>query len=530
MNARTRLVLLTQFWSCFVSAASAAGPADLPRAEIYLNGAWDTVLNAGGEQIPAGGWSPRRTPAMPLATDPPATSIWYKHAFRIPSEWVRPERRFFLKLDKVGHYAAVYCNGRRIAEHYGQFTPFEADLTTALHKSESNEIAIFVHNASGKYARPGVTIDDSREGNAYRGATDRPAQRNLAGIVGDIILCWRPVAHVAGVQVIPSVRNKRLEARVEAAGGGSGASRLALRAAVLDGGKLVLQLPEKTMAPHGASILEAAWNNPLLWGPEPYGTPKLYVLRTELLSRGKVIDRHFTRFGFREVWVEDRDVLLNGKKLWMAGTYFKKLNSVRYLNDRRPQSLAIAAMQASGLNTLHGHWDDLGEPWLDRCDETGMLVLAGFYCDGRPQIQSKSDPGWEDWMADTSAEWARTVRNHPSIVIWRPIDLGPNNMVSHTRQFNTRLAERVRREDGTRPFADGSEGGEIGAWAQSPLKDQRKPLGEYDDGSRMVERFASSAQPFLTKKSMPGSAANRETWAISSGFSTRNRFPLEARE
>jgi len=32
-----------------------------------------------------------------------------------------------------------------------------------------------------------------------------------------------------------------------------------------------------------------------------------------------------------------KDVLLNGKKLWMAGTYFSKLAAIRYLNDRHPQ-------------------------------------------------------------------------------------------------------------------------------------------------------------------------------------------------
>ena len=471
--------------------------AEAPRTGLYLNGAWDTVLNADGDKIPAAGWAPRRAPAMPLS----ATSAWYRHSFRLPREWFLPDRRFLLQLDKVGHYAAVYCNGRMVTEHYGQFTPFEADLTSALRGGQDNEIAIFAHNASGKYARPGVTLDDPMEGAAYRGATDRPAQRNWVGIVGDIVLAWRPAIHVASVQVIPSVRKKRLDIRVETGGATSG---MTLRAAVLDGGKVALRLADKPLDQNGAARLEAEWPNPVLWGPEPYGTPKLYVLRAELVSRGIVIDRNFTRFGFRETWVEGRDVMLNGKKLWMSGTYFKKLNSIRYLNDRRPQALAIEAMQASGLNTLHGHWDDLGEPFLDRCDEMGMLVLAGFYCDGRPQIQSKADPGWEDWMAATCSQWARRVRNHPSIVIWRPIDLGPNNMVSHTGQFNTKLAKRVRIEDASRPFADGSEGAEIAAWAQSPLKDPRQPQGEYDDASRMAEKFAGSTQPFLTKEIYAG--------------------------
>ena len=264
-------------------------------------------------------------------------------------------------------------------------------------------------------------------------------------------------------------------------------------------------MPEKTLADDGTMSLKADWNDPVLWGPEPYGTPKLYVLRTELLRGGVVVDRRFTRFGFREVWVEGRDVLLNGKKLWMAGTYHGKLAPIVYLNDRHPQALALEVMQESGLNTLHGHWDDLGSPWLDRCDEMGMLVLAGFYCDGRPQIQSRADSGWEDWMADTCTQWTRTVRRHPSIVLWRPIDLGPVNAMARSRELFNRLAERVRREDGTRPFVFGNDGSEVDAWSQSPLKDPRDKTA-YDDGARLVERFTGSPKPFLTKEIYTGFA------------------------
>jgi hypothetical protein len=51
------------------------------------------------------------------------------------------------------------------------------------------------------------------------------------------------------------------------------------------------------------------------------------------VSGGKLVDRVFTPFGFREVWVSGRDVMLNGRKLWMAGTYHSKHSPLRDLND-----------------------------------------------------------------------------------------------------------------------------------------------------------------------------------------------------
>ena len=110
-------------------------------------------------------------------------------------------------------------------------------------------------------------------------------------------------------------------------------------ATVLDGDKEVLKLGRQPVAWGNDKVfLSAAWSDPVLWGTPPYGEPKLYTLRVELLDGEKVVDRLFTRFGFREVWIEGRDVLLNGKKLWLAGMYHGKLTPLRYLNDRRPMS------------------------------------------------------------------------------------------------------------------------------------------------------------------------------------------------
>jgi hypothetical protein len=270
---------------------------------------------------------------------------------------------------------------------------------------------------------------------------------------------------------------------------------------VLDGEKVILRLPEKPLASDGVLSLEADWGNPVLWGPAPYGKPKLYVLRTELVKQGKVVDRTFTPFGFREAWVSGRDVMLNGKKLWLAGTYFPFLSSVRYLNDRRPQALTIGIMQSSGLNTLHGHWDDLGKPWMDLCDEMGMLVLARFYCRGSKGIPADED--WPEWMNATCREWVRATRNHPSIVLWRPIDLAPGNPSAERsadrRKILADLAAQVHREDGTRPLADESD---IATWAQSPFSGS--DTAKYDDGSLMAQRLAASTKPFLTKEIYTG--------------------------
>jgi len=468
-----------------------------PRAAITLNGLWDYTLNQSQDHIPTSGWRTRRIPEPPLADG--TISVWYRSKIHIRSEWVKSDRSFFLELEKAGHYAAVYWNGQFIGDHYGQYDPFEVEVTSALLRGQDNEIEIYVHQADSRYARRDAVLDQSScppknpncIANAYRPAADDIVERNWVGMAGDITLSWRPQERVDNVTVVSSVRNAFLRANLNVTGSHSGVTEA--RATVLDGKDTVLTLPTRKVS-SGKAVLQASWTDPVLWGPPPYGQPKLYSLRTELLENGKTIDVIYTRFGFREVWIEGKDVLLNGQKLWMMGDYYEKLTPLRYANDLRPQAFALFLMESSGLNTLQSHWDDLGRTWLDLADEMGVLVVGSFFCDGRPEIQSKADDGWLNWMADTAREWVDNRQNHPSIVMWRPADVSPNN-VSRNKVWTT-LAAVVRQEDVSgRPIADRSD---IDAWPQNWRK--KGDPTECDDGSAFAKKLAHDHKPLLVKE------------------------------
>ena len=470
-------------------AAESAG-ANL-RASICLNGMWETAPASDEVQAPDAGWKPARTPALPISDEghPPAT--WYRLALDVPSDWGRPGRQFTIEFEKVGHYAAVLCNGQKVGEHYGQFSPFEVDLTPAFTPGERNTISVYVHDASGRYVRPGAVVSDPMVGPSYRPGAQGAAARNWIGIVGDVTLSWRPSACVGDVFVVTSVRQKSLEARLDLSSGAAAAG-MTCRAAVLDGDKVALELPEQPAAAH--VVLTAPWADPVLWGPPTYGEPKLYVLRTELVKDGQVVDRSFTRFGFREVWVSGRDVLLNGRKLWMVGTYKEWLAPSRYINDRRPMAAEMRAMQTAGLNTLNGHWDDLGRTYLDLCDETGMLAWSAMYCNSMLPFQPSADEGWADWMVAQAAQWAHAERNHPSIMAWRPFCVTPKNLsaLTDTRDFFSAAVRAVRAQDGTRPTAGWTD---IIDYSQGSTNQQ---TGAYDDASGLARMFQQADKPVMT--------------------------------
>jgi glycosyl hydrolase family 2 len=475
-----------------------------PRAEVNLNGIWSYVLNRSQNQIPTTGWMPERIPALPLEDG--TSSVWYKRSINIPSTWMAPGRHFVLELEKAGHYAAVYCNGTFIGEHFGQFSPFTVDLTSAIVGGQNNEIEIYVHKADTTYVRPGVNVNQSScpsdnpdcMGNAYRTAVaglNVIIQRNWVGLVGDITLSWNPAEYVSDVFVQPSVRKMTLQADLEVSGATQSTTA---QATVLDGSTPVLTLPPAPVT-DGQATLKAPWSNPVLWGPAPYGQPKLYTLQTQLLEGGHVVDTIYTRFGFREVWVDGKDILLNGQKVWMAGTLPDRLAPIRYVNDRRPQAFLLHTADGSGLNTFESHWDDMGQPWLDLADEMGILVVGTFYCDGRPIGQSEVDSvsGWTNWMIGTAQEWTKARRNHPSIIMWRPVDAVPIGVVQAT--VWSQVNQAVGAEDPSgRPVADG--GGDVDTWLQTIGTPAGTTPGPCDNGDAMARKLSTDPKPLLTRE------------------------------
>ena len=492
--------------SLSLSASAQTLVNSAPRMDLTLNGTWQYVLNQAQKPIPQTGWNPERVPAMPLTDG--TTSVWYKKTINIPNGWVQPGRSFFVQLEKAGHYSAIYWNDNFVAEHFGQFSPFEVDVSKYVIPGQDNEIEVYVHKADTTYIRPGVNINQANcpaqnpdcIGNAYRAAIPggQPlTERNWVGLVGDITFSWRPTENVSDVFVVSSYRNMTLQAQLTVTGGGSATTA---QASVIDGSQTVLTLPAAAVV-NGQVTLQSAWSNPVLWGPPPYGTPKLYMLQTQLLEAGKVVDTIYTRFGFREVWVDGKDVMLNGQKVWMVGQMPDRLAPIRYVNDRRPQAFIYHIYQQSGFNAAEEHWDDQGEPWLDVADEMGMLVVGTFYCDGRPGPQSQVDDrnAWTNWMVQTGKAWATARRNHPSIIMWRPLDKLP---IDFTELVSLNPFEQVdaavRGIDSTRPIGDGDTANDLDTWLE-PVEPPGEP-NQCDTGDAMAQKLANETRPLLTRE------------------------------
>ena len=133
-----------------------------------LNGRWefrfdakDQGLREGWEKPGAAGYD--RTIVVPFPWESELSGIhqikgapkvgWYRRRFTVPKDFP-PDRRVWLRFGAVDWRADVWVNGRKVAEHEGGYTPFEADISDALERDGENVVVVRAFDPTDPACRP----------------------------------------------------------------------------------------------------------------------------------------------------------------------------------------------------------------------------------------------------------------------------------------------------------------------------------------------------------------------------------------
>ncbi len=400
---------------------------------ICLNGQWLVHLGGDEWQIPAQGYRLARVPGKIggdwyeefTGNENGHECGWYRLDFLVPPAW--EGKRIYIDFVRVGSYAKVFLDGRLVGDHPDGNTPFSVDLTGRAVPGSKHRLHVFVQGWS--------RFRKSR----HQGVWPIGFNRQV-GITGDVYLrCTSPV-HIADVFVITSVRQRVLSVRVTLSNTTPQAYQLRLKGSVRLGPTPVLDLPEVPIQLSAGESKEVEvqqhWEAPQLWGYPPYGEPVLYHLYCVLKDEaGEMLDQRFTRFGFREFWIEGDKFLLNGRPIFLQGEQAQFSSMVMYAQNRQWILQYFRALREANVNFVrlpHGFfWPILAEV----ADEVGMLLenepmdgvpTAGYASDsasGAAVLAEKAEAQWLDDRSrrahlQTVADWVREWRNHPSLVMW----------------------------------------------------------------------------------------------------------------
>ena len=436
------------------SLLAAAGP----RHEVSLNGQWEhAVVDELGTPPADATWRPITVPGYLAGID--YKRAWLRRSFDAPE---LPERtRVKIRFGGVKYNSRVFLNGRPVGGYFGGYDPFEVDVTDALRRGQSNELAVGVHDWTGVFTPGRIELPPDGNGDRVRSI---PLDKVLApvgglfslyGIWDDVTLVVHPDVYVKNVFIKPSVRRGELAIDYTLANESAAEAEASLSAAVEEAGRDVLQLPPaKVKIPAGKTLtvtLRQAWKTPHRWSP---ADPHLYQLRSELSSG----DRLQTRFGFREFWTAGSDFYLNGAKISLLATSWwppgKPVSRQKIVDQWQ-------AAKRAGCVAFRTHTQPWPEVYYEVADEMGLLVMPeGAVWNDRETYRINDPVFWKNYGRHLEA-MVRRLRNHPSIVMWsleNEFHGGRLNDEAPAKADLVGMGRLVKRCDPTRPIYYESDG------------------------------------------------------------------------
>ncbi|KAK1564007.1 glycoside hydrolase superfamily [Colletotrichum navitas] len=365
---------------------------------------------------------------------------WYRRNLIFSRDDVN--KSIYLDIDGAMAYAAVWLNGELIGGWPFGYASFRLDLTPYVDLDSVNQLAIRLEN----------DVNSSRW---YSGA----------GLYRSVWLMKTDPIHVAnhGTKITTpfvSAEEATIDLTVTVESESETEQEIFVETEVKAKGRDVVGTFERTsllVPPGGKASINGSLtlDSPLLWGPPPDQTPKLYVAVTTLSTKdGTSIDQYETTFGIRSlVFDPNQGVLVNGKKVPIHGVNsHHDLGSLGAAFNIRAAERQLKELQEMGCNSLRTAHNPPAPELLDLADRLGFLVLAEAF-DAWDEAKMANDFHliFPDWHEADLRSFIRRDFNHPSIVSWSIGNEIPEQRTAAVGERGQLLYDIVHEEDGTRP-------------------------------------------------------------------------------
>ncbi len=421
-NARLRPVsaagiTLTPDWTL----ADAEKLQSRTREQLCLNGLWAFLIpGKNGELAQEPKWSFFKVPGRPGDSRNPfeiygnngyewnqSNFRWLYRTVAIPAD--APRRTYSIRIDSLlGAGAKLLWNGKeigKIIDSWGGEVEIPAEL---IRYGEENVLAILL---------AGKKLNETTIHLILAGKVPDLYEPSYSANIGNVYLMSRPAGDICRkMRIVPSWRNKTLTVRIP---GAKGAEQLSYTITVRDSaGKTVLESAASTPKAAGKRLaLTVPWQNPVEWNP---ATPNLLFLTlTAVDSKGALIDQSLPeRFGFRELWVEGRDIKLNGKTIRLRPRNGLHGGGTFVYRDYAEKGFAF--LKDMGFNTLYRCGTERGEADLVRiADEVGFLCVSYLptaLADGGQFGDLKTQPIDDTLLDYLDSHQIERFHNNPSLI------------------------------------------------------------------------------------------------------------------
>lgn len=339
-------------------------------------------------------------------------TVWFQRYFNhVP----QPGKKLFLYFGAVNYDARVYLNGELLGRHIGGFTPFHFDITDKVKEGE-NFIVVMVNNDRIPEGVPTVNAD----------------WWNYGGITRDVMLVEEPETFIDDYLVqLEKGRYDRI----------SGYVRLNNS---IEGEPLELLIPglgirERLTTDHTGKASFTVKAKPELWSPE---TPKTYEV--SLIHEGESLN---DRIAFRQIEVKGKEILLNGKPVFLRGISIHEEAPFRQGRASRPEDAKVFLGWAKelGCNFVRLAHYPHNEYMVREAERMGLMVWS--------EIPVYWTIQWEN--PDTYANAEKQLndmierdKNRGAVIIWSIANETPHSEARD--RFLINLVNYARAKDNSR--------------------------------------------------------------------------------
>ena len=354
-------------------------------------------------------------------------TAWYRRYFKLDKE--DEGKRITLLFDGAALNCKVYVNSMLLKTNHTAGIGFEVDITqVAKFGTDYNVVSVHCDCTDFEawyYEGGGIYRD------VYLIKTD-PLSVDLWGT---FVKSTRLEGNTWNLDILTEVRNDYYDDKTAS-----------VVSSIIDkDGNAVASINSESISFPQQETMEV-WQSvelesPLLWSPKQ---TNMYMLKTQIVADGKVVDEYDTPFGIREITFDkDKGMFLNGEKTVIYGfaNHQIQVGMGNAMSDsmREYQMRTIRDIGGNGFRTAHSPH---GPATYDYCDKYGLMVM-----DENRIFQ----PG--EIRQDEVKRLIKRDRNHPSVVMWSLYN--EEDTVSHEtgRRIFKKLYSVAKKYDDSRPIS-----------------------------------------------------------------------------
>lgn len=378
-------------------------------------------------------------------------TVWYKKAFDYTKS--NKSDKVFLYFGAVNYRADVYLNGKKLGTHIGGFTPFDFEIPDSVLKEKNNYLVVRVNNARHKDDVPTLNTD----------------WWNYGGITRSVLLIETPQTLIQDFYIhlkkgkagtVPPDKDVTVEGWIQLNKMLSNKATITVSIPELHFKKQFTTTAQKTDIDFTLPEIE-------LWSPEH---PKLY----EVIIATKT-DTLKDKIGFRTVEAYNKQVLLNGKPIFMRGIAIHEEipQDVRRAWSRQDALQLLGQAKELGCNMVRLAHYPHDESMTRLADSLGFLVWSEIPVYWT--IDFKNKEVYNKAEAQLK-EMITRDHNRACIIVW---SVGNETPVSEARtNFMHSLINTAHQLDSTRMVSAALE---VNYNSGKNINEVNDPLGQYVD-------------------------------------------------